>query len=119
MFGIGTTEMIVFGIIAVILFGSRLPSVARSLGKSIVEFKKGMKDIENEVKSSVYSEPDKPDRLPRPQRAASPTLRTAEGGTRAGDVAISLAKVSSPCEYCARLDFCHRCASLVGLRAAG
>ena len=42
MFGIGTQEMIVFGIIAVILFGGRLPSVARSLGKSIVEFKKGM-----------------------------------------------------------------------------
>ena len=53
MFGIGTTEMIVFGIIAVILFGGRLPSVARSLGKSIVEFKKGMTDLENEVKSSV------------------------------------------------------------------
>jgi sec-independent protein translocase protein TatA len=57
MFGIGSTEMIVFGIIAVILFGSRLPSVARSLGKSIVEFKKGMNDIESEVKTSVYSEP--------------------------------------------------------------
>lgn len=57
MFGIGSTEMIVFGIIAVILFGSRLPSVARSLGKSIVEFKKGMNDLEQEVKSSMYSEP--------------------------------------------------------------
>jgi len=33
--------------------------VARSLGKSIVEFKKGMTDLENEVKSSVYSEPSK------------------------------------------------------------
>ena len=32
-------------------------SVARSLGKSIVEFKKGMSDLENEVKTSVYSEP--------------------------------------------------------------
>ena len=59
MFGIGTTEMIVFGIIAVILFGGRLPSVARSLGKSIIEFKKGMSDLESEVKSSVYSEPTK------------------------------------------------------------
>ena len=49
--------MIVFGIIAVLLFGSRLPSVARSLGKSIVEFKKGMNDLTSEVKSSVYSEP--------------------------------------------------------------
>jgi sec-independent protein translocase protein TatA len=57
MFGIGATEMIVFGIIAVLLFGSRLPSVARSMGKSIVEFKKGMSDLEHEVKSSVHSEP--------------------------------------------------------------
>ena len=69
MFGIGTTEMIIFGIIAVILFGGRLPSVARSLGKSIVEFKKGMTDLENEVKSSVYSEPTAPRRLQRPKRA--------------------------------------------------
>jgi sec-independent protein translocase protein TatA len=57
MFGIGTGEMMVFAIIAVILFGGRLPSVARSLGKSIVEFKKGMHDLEQDVKSQVYSEP--------------------------------------------------------------
>ena len=56
--GIGPGEMLVFGIIAVLLFGSRLPSVARSFGKSIVEFKKGMNDIEHDVKSSVYSEPN-------------------------------------------------------------
>jgi sec-independent protein translocase protein TatA len=54
---IGPTEMIVFGVIAVLLFGSRLPSVARSLGKSIVEFKKGMHDLQDEVRSSVDSEP--------------------------------------------------------------
>jgi sec-independent protein translocase protein TatA len=57
MFGIGPTEMLVVGIVAVILFGSRLPSVARSLGQSIVEFKKGMRDLENDVKSSIHSEP--------------------------------------------------------------
>ncbi len=57
MFGIGPMEMLIVGIIAVILFGSRLPSVARSLGKSMTEFKKGMREFETEVHSAVYSEP--------------------------------------------------------------
>ena len=57
MFGIGPTEMLIVGIIAVILFGNRLPSVARSLGKSMTEFKKGMREFENEMHSSIYSEP--------------------------------------------------------------
>jgi sec-independent protein translocase protein TatA len=57
MFGIGTFELVIVGIVAVMLFGSRLPSVARSLGKSLTEFKKGMREFESEVNSSVYSEP--------------------------------------------------------------
>ncbi len=44
---------LIFGIVAVLLFGNRLPSVARSLGRSFVEFKKGMSDIESEFKSQV------------------------------------------------------------------
>lgn len=59
MFGIGPTEMLIVGIIAVILFGNRLPSVARSLGKSMTEFKKGMREFENEMHSSIYSDPPK------------------------------------------------------------
>ena len=50
MFGIGTVEMIVVGSIAVMLFGGRLPKVARSVGQSIVEFKRGFLEVESECK---------------------------------------------------------------------
>ena len=51
--GIGPTEMIIFGVIALLLFGKRLPEVARSLGKGIVEFKKGVRGIEDDVDDSL------------------------------------------------------------------
>jgi sec-independent protein translocase protein TatA len=57
MFGIGVPEMMIIGVVAVLLFGSRLPSVARSLGRSLNEFKRGMSDVEHEVKDAIYSEP--------------------------------------------------------------
>lgn len=41
--------LIVILVIALLIFGKRLPDVARSLGKGIVEFKKGVKGIEDEV----------------------------------------------------------------------
>ncbi len=53
--GIGSTEMIMFGIIAVLLFGKRLPEVGRSLGKGLVEFKKGVRGIQDEI-SNVSNE---------------------------------------------------------------
>ncbi|MDA0834959.1 MAG: twin-arginine translocase TatA/TatE family subunit [Planctomycetota bacterium] len=50
----GTGELLIVAIIALLLFGKRLPEVARSLGKGIVEFKKGVRGIEDEVTSSTY-----------------------------------------------------------------
>jgi len=43
--------MLILGIVAVLLFGSRLPEVGRSLGKSLMEFKKGLRGIEDELRS--------------------------------------------------------------------
>jgi len=47
--GMGTSEMVIFGVIALLLFGKRLPEVARSAGSSLMEFKKGMQGIKDEV----------------------------------------------------------------------
>ena len=56
MFGLGPTEMLIVLVIAVLLFGKRLPEVGRSLGKGIIEFKKGLNDIKNEVDSATYAQ---------------------------------------------------------------
>ena len=40
-------------VIALLLFGNRLPSVMRSLGRSVTEFKKGVSGIEEEVDAAV------------------------------------------------------------------
>ena len=45
----GLTEWIIIGALGLLIFGKRLPEVGRSLGKGIVEFKKGLKGIDDDV----------------------------------------------------------------------
>jgi sec-independent protein translocase protein TatA len=54
----GPMELLIILIIAVLIFGKRLPEIGRGLGKSLIEFKKGLSeakevkdDLANEVKS--------------------------------------------------------------------
>jgi len=46
---IGTQELLIILVIALLLFGRRLPEVGRSLGRGIVEFKRGVKGLEDEI----------------------------------------------------------------------
>ena len=39
---LGMPELLIIGVIVLLLFGNRLPSVMRSLGRGVVEFKKGV-----------------------------------------------------------------------------
>jgi sec-independent protein translocase protein TatA len=48
MFNLGPLEMIIVMGIAVLLFGKRLPEVGRTLGKGIVEFRKGLNGLGEE-----------------------------------------------------------------------
>ena len=58
LFGFGESlfspgHIILLLIVGVLLFGRRLPEVGRYLGKGIVEFKKGIKGLEDEYESSA------------------------------------------------------------------
>jgi sec-independent protein translocase protein TatA len=55
MFGLGFQEMILISVLGVLLFGRKLPDIARSLGKSVTEFKKGVNGLEEEFHGGTSS----------------------------------------------------------------
>ena len=50
---IGWQELLILAVIGVLIFGKRLPEVGRSIGKGIVEFKKGLAGVDEEVDAAV------------------------------------------------------------------
>lgn len=55
----GHFEWLVILVVAVLLFGRRLPDIARSMGKSITEFKKGIKEAQNDITKAADVEETK------------------------------------------------------------
>jgi sec-independent protein translocase protein TatA len=55
MGGLSAFHWLIILAIAFLLFGNRLPSVMRSLGQGVVEFKKGLQGVEDDVKSAGAS----------------------------------------------------------------
>jgi sec-independent protein translocase protein TatA len=53
---LGTTELMVIAFVSLLIFGNRLPSVMRSLGKSVTEFKRGMTEIESDIDQAVSAD---------------------------------------------------------------
>jgi sec-independent protein translocase protein TatA len=82
-FGLGsftTTDMLVILAIALLLFGKRLPEVGKSLGKGIVEFKKGLKGIDEDIETQS-SKPSQP-REELPQQPSAYRAPLTEGEDR-------------------------------------
>ncbi len=60
--GLGYTEMLLFGVVALMLFGSRLPDVARNFGRTYRELRKKVDDFQREFRDW--------DKDPAPQQSA-------------------------------------------------
>ena len=85
---LGMMEMIVVMGVAVLLFGKRLPEVGRSLGKGIIEFKKGLRGIEDEFDLSSTGSSPSTRRESRPGRdttSGSDHRRVVRAQVRAAD----------------------------------
>ena len=63
----------VAAIVLLLLFGNRLPSVMRSLGQGVVEFKKGLAGIEDDIKNSTTSKIEEQPSRPQSKEEAKPS----------------------------------------------
>jgi len=75
---------IIVGIVAVLLFGKRLPEVGRSLGRGIAEFKRGLRDVQDELNKEPPPEEPPSRRLREPPAGEPPAgyLRTDDARAR-------------------------------------
>lgn len=77
---LGWPELVILGVIALLIFGRRLPEVGRSLGKGIVEFKKGLQDTGDEIKD-MKKLGSSPTSNEKKDADASETVKTESGKT--------------------------------------
>ena len=72
---LGWPELIVLGVLGVLIFGRRLPEVGKSLGKGIVEFKKGLAGIENDLDETSSPESPRIEKHPSGEEVQSAQAR--------------------------------------------
>ena len=59
--GIGAQEILLILLVLLLLFGAkRIPEIARGLGKSVSEFKKGIREVDEEIKKEETTEKRQP-----------------------------------------------------------
>ena len=74
---LGPVEIAIIAGVGLLVFGRRLPEVGRGLGKSIVEFKRGLKDVSDEMDDAV-NEATSPSQL-QSSTASSPATAASQG----------------------------------------
>ena len=68
-------EWLVIAALGLLIFGKRLPEVGKGIGQAIVQFKKGLKSVEDDIEQVDAEPPAK--RLPDATAAEATTTTTA------------------------------------------
>ena len=83
MFGVGPSEFVMVFLIVLLLFGpSKLPQMARDLGRFVGEARRSIDEFKDELTSSVEDEEDRPSYR---TNKSSPAKRNDEKPDKAGD----------------------------------
>lgn len=60
LFSLGAPEVILIALAVLLIFGGKkIPELMRGLGKGVNSFKKGLKDVDDEIKNDLKDETDK------------------------------------------------------------
>lgn len=60
-------HLLLLGVVALLLFGNRLPEVARSMGKAVTEFKRGLRDVTDQINEETDGDEPPKSRLNPPR----------------------------------------------------
>ena len=93
---LGLTEIIVLAVIGILLFGRKLPEISKYLGKSIIEFKKGMRGLEDNLDGDYTSNAHQPSAHPQPTEAIRPPQRVVATAPKFEDAPASTHVTSNP-----------------------
>lgn len=67
MFGLGPSELLIVGIVAILLFGKNLPQVAAKLGRTYRDFRRSLSDLQSQVDITGEFTNDPPRSKPKPR----------------------------------------------------
>ncbi|HTQ38602.1 MAG TPA: twin-arginine translocase TatA/TatE family subunit [Pirellulales bacterium] len=101
------SHVLIIAIAALFLFGDRLPEVMRSVGKGILEFKKGMRGIESAIEAAATASPATTNQMKpassettaRPDEIAAPRFDPPTGEPRAESSATLSASQAPPAPH--------------------